>query len=384
MSLRDIGRDAVVQATAEYDRLGQDEFLRTYGYGRAREYELLLDGRTYDSKAVLGVAHKYAMGVPLTRHQLSGGEQTVSRLVDLGFEILRSDTVRSPGIGEVAGVPSGRVFPSRSALAAAGVHRAHQAGIVGTAPRGAESIVVSGGYEDDEDYGQAIVYTGHGGRDRAGRQVADQTFGSTGNAALVTSCLTGSPVRLCRGPVADSPHAPAEGYRYDGLYTVESYWREPGRRGYLVCRFRLLQLTPAGLGGAVDVGAAAQPPAGGQTPGRQPTTVQRIVRSTAVADYVKRLHDHTCQVCGTRLNVGDRGYSEGAHIRPLGRPHDGPDVPTNMLCLCANCHVLFDNGAITIQGQRVLVDGQPHGSLRTHRDHLIDDSHTAYHRAIHR
>jgi hypothetical protein len=30
---------------------------------------------------------------------------------------------------------------------------------------GAESIVVSGGYEDDEDHGDTIIYTGHGGND---------------------------------------------------------------------------------------------------------------------------------------------------------------------------------------------------------------------------
>lgn len=31
--------------------------------------------------------------------------------------------------------------------------------------RGADSIVVSGGYPDDADYGDEIIYTGHGGRD---------------------------------------------------------------------------------------------------------------------------------------------------------------------------------------------------------------------------
>ncbi|MEW2076763.1 HNH endonuclease [Streptomyces sp. NPDC013433] len=31
-----------------------------------------------------------------------------------------------------------------------------------------------------------------------------------------------------------------------------------------------------------------------------------------------------------------------AHIRGLGRPHYGPDELQNLLCLCANCHVLFD------------------------------------------
>ena len=39
------------------------------------------------------------------------------------------------------------------------------AGISGAERDGADSIVVSGGYEDDEDYGNVIVYTGAGGND---------------------------------------------------------------------------------------------------------------------------------------------------------------------------------------------------------------------------
>ena len=33
-------------------------------------------------------------------------------------------------------------------------------GIGGTKAEGADSIVVNGGYEDDEDYGDEIIYTG--------------------------------------------------------------------------------------------------------------------------------------------------------------------------------------------------------------------------------
>jgi len=47
-----------------------------------------------------------------------------------------------------------------------------QAGIVGGTGSGAESIVLSGGYTDDEDHGDEIIYTGDGGRDpRTGRQI---------------------------------------------------------------------------------------------------------------------------------------------------------------------------------------------------------------------
>ena len=80
------------------------------------------------------------------------------------------------------------------------MHRPTQSGISGTRAEGADSIVVSGGYEDDEDYGDLIVYTGAGGRDpQTGQQIADQDF-TAQNLALVTSEAEGLPVRVTRGP----------------------------------------------------------------------------------------------------------------------------------------------------------------------------------------
>ncbi len=66
------------------------------------------------------------------------------------------------------------------------------AGISGTDEEGADSIVLSGGYEDDVDYGDEIVYSGHGGRDpNTGQQVADQEF-ARGNAGLTLDKIGGS------------------------------------------------------------------------------------------------------------------------------------------------------------------------------------------------
>ncbi|MEH6478269.1 MAG: YDG/SRA domain-containing protein, partial [Sneathiella sp.] len=75
-------------------------------------------------------------------------------------------------IGEIENATVGQIFTDRKALHDAGVHRATQAGITGKATEGAESIVLSGGYVDDQDYGDTIIYTGHGGRDpNSGKQV---------------------------------------------------------------------------------------------------------------------------------------------------------------------------------------------------------------------
>ncbi|CAG2058610.1 unnamed protein product, partial [Timema podura] len=52
----------------------------------------------------------------------------------------------------------------------AGIHRPHVAGIHGREDRGAFSIVLSGGYEDDVDNGDEFWYTGSGGRDLSGNK----------------------------------------------------------------------------------------------------------------------------------------------------------------------------------------------------------------------
>ena len=91
MGLMDINsRQAVLSAVAEYDRLGQPDFLKKYGFGRAREYLLIVDGREYDSKAIVGAAHGYQFPQdgPLRAGKFNGGAATVQRLLEShGFEV---------------------------------------------------------------------------------------------------------------------------------------------------------------------------------------------------------------------------------------------------------------------------------------------------------
>ena len=114
--------------------------------------------------------------------------------------------------GHISGYPEGASFDSRAALSEAGVHRPTMAGISGSQGEGADSIVLSGGYEDDEDLGDEVVYTGHGGRDaESRRQVAHQRL-TKGNLALAHSSIEGLPVRVVRGANLGSPYAPGSGY----------------------------------------------------------------------------------------------------------------------------------------------------------------------------
>ena len=289
-------------------------------------------------------------------------------------------------IGQPLGVEVGATFANRAALQDAGVHRAGMAGITGTAATGAESVVVSGGYEDDEDYGNLIIYTGHGGRDpNTGKQIADQLPLSPGNAALITSSLSGADVRVIRGRNPASTYAPTSGFRYDGLFRVESYWTERGKSGYLVCRYRLVSQDV--YSAALDAETAldgSSAPQGNHQPSRMLAMVQRIIRSSAVVEHVKQLYDFTCQICRTRLPVGAKGgYAEGAHIHPLGKPHRGPDIISNVLCLCPNCHVLFDHGSIKIEDDFLIRGGPTNGDmLLVQKSHKIDVVFLDYHRKI--
>ncbi|WP_262889961.1 YDG/SRA domain-containing protein [Spirosoma taeanense] len=56
--------------------------------------------------------------------------------------------------GHVSFYRLGDSFKTRIELAQSGVHKPRQAGISGSVTEGADSIVLSGGYEDDEDFGQ--------------------------------------------------------------------------------------------------------------------------------------------------------------------------------------------------------------------------------------
>ncbi|MET4660007.1 hypothetical protein ABID80_003727 [Streptomyces sp. PvP037] len=90
MTLNEITRSAVLQAVAEYDRLGRDAFLERYGFGPSRSYLLEIDGKQYDSKAIVGAAHGYLSGrEPLGRDEFSGGKDHAAKLLsDLGFEVV--------------------------------------------------------------------------------------------------------------------------------------------------------------------------------------------------------------------------------------------------------------------------------------------------------
>jgi putative restriction endonuclease len=282
--------------------------------------------------------------------------------------------------GHVPGHPPGTWYASRRELYDAGVHRHLQAGIVGSQYEGASSVVLSGGYEDDDDRGDVILYTGEGGRDATTKEQVKHQQLSRGNLALAKSCLQGLPVRVIRGAGCKSRFAPESGYRYEGLYRVQEYWQEPGASDYYVWRFEMYALPGDTI---LDRGLhVAEEPAAYDAPDRAVTSTLRIVRDTEQARRLKELYDYRCQVCGERMETPAGPYAEAAHIRPLGRPHEGSDVPGNLLCLCPNHHVLFDHHGFAIADDLSLLGLRGH--LICHADHTIDRTHLRYRRTQYR
>ncbi|KAL8519931.1 hypothetical protein ACS0TY_010750 [Phlomoides rotata] len=141
------------------------------------------------------------------------------------------------------GVLVGETWEDRMECRQWGAHFTHVAGIHGQSDYGAQSVALSGGYEDDEDHGDWFLYTGSGGRDLSGNKRTnkihsfDQKF-THSNEALRVSCQQGYPVRVVRSHKEKrSSYAPQTGVRYDGIYRIEKCWRKAWKEGFLLCRY---------------------------------------------------------------------------------------------------------------------------------------------------
>lgn len=153
-------------------------------------------------------------------------------------------------------VNEGDIFPSRKALIANRLHRHTQRGIDGNGTDGSSAIVISGGYIDDYDYGDEIMYTGEGGNDpRTGRQNKDQSIYSPGNAGLIISMKKKLPVRVIRSSEHDSPFSPKNGYKFDGIYYVKDYSIIKGKDGYKIVQFKLIKPTNENINSTVKIGS---------------------------------------------------------------------------------------------------------------------------------
>lgn len=150
-------------------------------------------------------------------------------------------------VGAIPGVYVGDLFFFRMELCVVGLHGQAQAGIdylpASKSSNGepvATSVIVSGGYEDDEDVGEVIIYTGQGGQDKNGRQCVHQKL-EGGNLALERSMAYGIELRVIRGFKYEGS-ASGKVYVYDGLYKVTDSYFDVGKSGFGVYKFKLVRI----------------------------------------------------------------------------------------------------------------------------------------------
>jgi hypothetical protein len=135
-----------------------------------------------------------------------------------------------------------------------------------------------------------------------------------------------------------------------------------GQRGYWI--FIGSQFSPLPIDFKEPVSAETQ---------KTLTTSYRIIRDTKLTRKLKALHDNQCQICRETIPLPTRqNCSEAHHIQPLGSPHDGPDISSNILVLCPNHHAMCDYGSIKLDISM----------LHEHPEHKIGIKFIEYHNAF--
>jgi 5-methylcytosine-specific restriction enzyme A len=384
MGLRDITREAVLAAIAEYDRLGQDEFLSKYGFDRARSYLLVHGGKAYDSKAIVGVAHGFLPGErALSARDFSGGEATVGQLLrGLGF------TVR---VGELTVNTLVRLLTKLNVYYSDGLPALYQPitllWAIGRAGRGEPRLVSWNETEREisalvECYGRpaetARVYYPIAALHNAGLWELDADAAEVPNAhgssipqrwfdehqprnGLIASAHT---------LVRDSPEARAAAVRV----LVEKYFVDAPHAA-LLSELGLLA-SPAEM--AFSDRAAeyrrlcerADVFWTGREDARAPRTSADPIRSRAARQAVILRSKGRCEnpdCSGDIRDVTDNGDAilEIDHVHDLAQ--GGPDNPSQMIALCPNCHAVKTRGRTRDKLRRALlaVAKQRHQSLIT-------------------
>ncbi|KAI9194166.1 hypothetical protein LWI28_003672 [Acer negundo] len=198
----------------------------------------------YDSLRILSVDEEDKRRGLGQGRRARGDLMAASVMRDHGLWLNRDKRI----VGPIPGILIGDLFFFRMELCVVGLHGQAQAGIdylPGSQSASGEpiatSIIVSGGYEDDEDGGDVLVYTGHGGQDKLNRQCEHQRL-EGGNLALERSMHYGIEIRVIRGIKKYEGSVSNKVYVYDGLYKILDCWFDVGRSGFGVYKFRLVRI----------------------------------------------------------------------------------------------------------------------------------------------
>jgi [histone H3]-lysine9 N-dimethyltransferase len=184
------------------------------------------------------------------RHLQLDETQDASRRADLksGAIMMASNIRANSGkrIGTVPGVEIGDIFYFRMELCIIGLHAPSMGGIdYMTAKFGNDEdpvaicIVSAGGYENEDDDTDVLIYSGQGGNSRNTEERHDQKL-ERGNLALERSLHRKNEIRVVRG-FKDPFCATGKVYVYDGLYKIHESWKERTKTGINCFKYKLLR-----------------------------------------------------------------------------------------------------------------------------------------------
>lgn len=324
---------AVERALEECDKVGRIAFREKYGFGEARSYYVRHKGKTYDSKAVIGVAFGYQHRTkPLRYDDFSGGAATVKPILEkLGFTVVASDLTDEPPRFRSEWLDIGEVYTRNNLRAVFGItDRTLDNGVFRA--KGSRSVWLFVTKDKPKDRPQL-----HDDLDGDILYWQGQPAGRT-DSLLIEHLANGDEVLLFyRQTVRQYPNG---GFRYEGPFTYRNH------SGSKPASFVFDRDETALLGH----GSAAAPGHDSFDPkniadGRAQVLAlvkRRQGQPKFRADLLKA-YDGKCALSGCDF----RPLLEAAHIYPY-RGAETNHV-TNGLLLRSDLHSLFDLGLIAVK-----------------------------------
>ncbi|WP_040893754.1 HNH endonuclease [Streptomyces griseoaurantiacus] len=304
--------DGVLKAIAEYEDWGRDRFLAEYGYKPAKGYFLIHKDRTYDSKAIAGVAHKFDQGRALRPDELSGGRSHAARwLARLGF-VIRSS--RDPDWTR------DEIILACDLAMANGWKRLEY-----NDPRVIEL--------------SALLQT----MPIHPVEVRTERFRNPNGVARKTVDIA------CRHP--NYPGKPTNGNALDGL-VLNDFLARPAEMSKVAQRIRVglsvgeFEAVPLGVEGEDDYSA----PEGRLLMRRHKMRERdKALRKRKIDAVLRRGCRLVCEACGFDFEAtyGPRGtgYIECHHVVPLHEAGEGRTKLSDLALICANCHRMIHRRA---------------------------------------
>jgi len=350
-------RSAVLRALAEFDRVGRDRFLSTYGFGPAQTFFVRHGGHLYDSKAIAGVAHGMQLrgGRPLPASSFSGGEATVARrLRNLGFEVVARSEVESPSRSAPIVQERARREAMWARLVAAGGPAGLPAGLLREvgAYGGAQGIWVDAnrtrGIHREGGVTVSLLHTG--------RHYADE---------LSSDGVIYHYPRTSRSPGRD--HSEVAATKAAAQLQLPVFVVTPGvpttsRNVYKGWVEGWDDVAEIFLVTFADEPPVKPPSEDGESPFVLETEITRSRRSAVDRPNQQRfkfallkLYGPACAVCDLAII----GLLQAAHLRR--KAEGGSDHPRNGLVLCALHHLAYDRGLWAIEPSSLEVRALPGG-----------------------